>query len=565
VSPRRAGSPASAIWRLLALLLALTLVAAACGGDDDDDDGGGGGGGDDDTTQTTEEEGSPTPGGEITYGLEAETNGGFCLPEAQLAISGIQVTRTLYDTLMAPDEEGKIQPFLAESMEPNADYTEWTITIPTGIKFSDGTDLDAQLVADNLNAYAGKYEARKPLLFIFVFQDVDTITATDATTVVVKTKKPWVAFPWFMWSSSRLGIMGRAQLDAPASECANNMIGTGPFMLENWTVNQELVAVKNPNYWMTDTEGNQLPYLDKITYQPIPEVAQRVNALESGQIDMMHTSDNEQLAQRLRPMAEAGDIQVIESDKFGETNYTMLNSSKPPFDNIHARKAFAYAINQELLTQVRGGGLGTQATGPFAEGVDGYLEETGFPTHDLEKAKEEVALYKEDTGQDLEFNYSYVTSESGALTVQEIQTQLAEAGIKMTPAPAGDQATTINKALAGDFQAVGWRNHPGADPDTQYVWWKSDSPVNFGKINDPEIDRLLDEGRSETDPDARLEIYEDLNRRFAEQVYNIWGTWTIWSVSAASNVHGILGPTMPRGANFPGLGAGHYVTGIWVS
>src|SRR5207244_615745 len=128
-----------------------------------------------------------------------------------------------------------------------ADYTEWTIKIPTGVKFSDGTDLDAQIVADNLNAYAGKYEKRSPLLFIFVFQDVDSIAATDATTVVVKTKVPWVAFPWFLWSSARLGIMGRAQLDAESSDCANNLVGTGPFTLDHWTVNQELVANKNPN------------------------------------------------------------------------------------------------------------------------------------------------------------------------------------------------------------------------------------------------------------------------------------------------------------------------------
>ncbi|HVM51584.1 MAG TPA: hypothetical protein VM262_00175, partial [Acidimicrobiales bacterium] len=115
---RRAGTPANAIWRLLALLLALTLVAAACGGDDDDDDAGTGGG--DDTTDTTaaEDEGTPTPGGELVYGLEAETNGGYCLQEAQLAISGIQVTRTIYDTLAAPNENGEIEPFLAESIEP---------------------------------------------------------------------------------------------------------------------------------------------------------------------------------------------------------------------------------------------------------------------------------------------------------------------------------------------------------------------------------------------------------------------------------------------------------------
>lgn len=561
---RRAGSPASAVIRLLVVLFSISLIAAACGGDDDDSGGtkdtSGGG-----ANTTAADDSKPVAGGSITYGLEAETNGGYCLPEAQLAISGIQVTRTLYDTLTAPDENGKIQPFLAQSVEPNADYTEWTIKLRDGIKFSDGTALDAQLVADNLNAYAGKYPARKPQLFIFVFSDIDNIAATDASTVVIKTKRPWIALPWFLWSSSRLGIMGRSQLDASSTDCANKLVGTGPFILDHWTVNQELVATKNPNYWMKDKDGTQLPYLDKVTYKPIDEVAQRVNALESGQIDIMHTSDTEQLAKRLRPDQKKGDIGLLESDKFGETNYTMLNSAKPPFDNIHARKAVAYATNNELLIKVRGGGIGRPASGPFAEGVEGYLKDTGFPEYDLEKAKEEVALYKKDTGKDLEFNYSYVTSESGALTVQELQTEYADAGIKMTPAPAGDQATTINKALAHDFQAVGWRNHPGADPDTQQVWWYSTSPVNFGSIKDPNMDKLLDDGRVEADPAKRQKIYEDLNKLFASQVYNVWGSWTTWAVAYKPNVHGILGPTMPMGANFPGLGAGHWVTGVWVT
>jgi peptide/nickel transport system substrate-binding protein len=569
VVQRRAGEPATALRRLIALLFALLLVAAACGGDDDDDDDTSGGGGGDDT-ETTEggeepvEDGAPTPGGELVYGLEAETNGGYCLPEAQLAISGIQVTRTIYDTLMTPNEEGQIEPFLAESMEPNEDYTEWTITPREGVTFHDGTPLDAQIIADNLNAYRGKYEGRSPLLFIFVFQDIEDIVATPENTVVITTKRPWVALDWFLWGSSRVGIMGRSQLDADESACANNLNGTGPFKLESWTVNQELVAVKNDTYWQKDQDGNALPYLDKITYRPIPEVAQRVNALESGQIDIMHTSDTEQLAQRLRPAQENGDLEILESDLFGEVNYTMLNVSKPPFDNKNARLAFAHAIDTQLLIDVRGGGIGNLANGPFTEGVLGYTEDTGYPTHDPEKAAEYAAAYEEETGEPLSFAYTFVTSEAGTLTAQEIQTQMAEAGIDMSPQPAGDQATTINKALAGDFQAVGWRNHPGADPDTQYNWWHSGSPVNFGKINDPEMDRLLDEGRSETDPEAREQIYVDLNKLFGSEVYNVWGSWTTWAIAHQTNVHGVQGPTLPAGANFPGLGTGHYVHGMWV-
>lgn len=563
---RRASAPATAIFRLLALLLSLTFVAAACGGGDDDggsEGSGGGGGGGGAQESESEDEGDPVMGGEVVYGLEAETNGGFCLAEAQLAISGMQVTRTLYDTLTAPNEEGEIEPYLAESIEPNDDYTEWTITPRAGVKFHDGSDLDAQIIADNLNAYRGAYEGRSPLLFVFVFQDVENVVATPENTVVVSMKRPWVAFPWSLWGSSRVGIMGRAQLDADPSGCANNLVGTGPFTLEKWTVNQELVAVKNPSYWQKDADGNQLPYLDKITYRPIPEVAQRVNALESGQIDLLHTSDAEQTADRLRPAAEAGDIGLLESQAHGEVNFFMLNVSKPPFDNKNARMAVAHALDRQFLIDVRQGGIGTIANGPFAEDVMGYVEDSVFPEFDLAKAEEYAATYEQETGQKLAFTYTFVSTESGNLTAQEVQTQMADAGIDMSIRAAGDQATTINQALAGDFQLLSWRNHPGADPDTQYNWWYEGSPVNFGRIADPEINRLLDEGR--TKPEGREEIYQELHERFASEVYNIWYSRSIWVVASSPDVRGVTGPTLPIGANFPGLGAGHFVHGLWLA
>src|SRR5690606_32129651 len=113
-------------WSWLAAgVLTVAMVAAACGGSDNSS-GGGGSGNDADA-------GKPVSGGSVTYGLEAETAGGWCLPEAQLAIAGIQVARTMYDTLTAPDENGDYVPFLAQSVEPNADYTQWTIKLREGV------------------------------------------------------------------------------------------------------------------------------------------------------------------------------------------------------------------------------------------------------------------------------------------------------------------------------------------------------------------------------------------------------------------------------------------------
>jgi peptide/nickel transport system substrate-binding protein len=550
-------------WRWLAPFLALILLAAACGGGDDDDSAGGGGGG----SPSTADEGTPTPGGEVTFGLEAETTGGYCLAEAQLAISGIQVARAIYDTLTAPDEKGEIKPFLAESVEPNDDYTQWTIKLRPNVKFHDGTALDATVVKNNLDAYRGQYPKRTPLLFSFVFKDVQSVDVVDPMTVRVTTVRPWVSFPWFLWSSARLGMMGQKQLDS--SNCPKDLVGTGPFKLQNWTVNNAFVAVKNPDYWAKDKDGNQLPYLDKITFKPLEDGRARLSSLESGDFDMIHTSGALQIDE-IRKKAQDGSLNNTESDRFGEVGYIMLNASKPPFDNMIARQVLAYGIDRKKVNEIRALGIPTLAQGPFAPGNVGYLKDAGFPEYDADKAKDLVAQYKQETGQDLQFTLTHAGDPDTTQTAQLYQQLMKDIGVTVNLQPIADQSQLINAAIGGDFQAVTWRNHPGADPDTQYVWWyntkEAPNPINFGRFVDPEINKLLDEGRTTPDQATRKKIYEDLNRRFASQLWNIWASYTIWSVATQPNVHGTLGPNLPDGsAPFPGLATGIPVSGLWVS
>ena len=539
-------------FKRAAAILALGLVAAACGGGDDDSGGGGGATGDEDA-------GTPTPGGTVVYGLEAETTDGWCLPEAQLAIGGIMVAQSIYDTLSRPNAEGEMEPWLAESVEPNEDSTVWTITLREGVKFHDGTDLTAEVVKNNLDAYRGAYPARNPLLTVFVFEPIQSVDVIDPLTVQVTLKQPWVSFDATLYGSGRYGMMAQAQLDDPSS-CAENMIGTGPFKKVDWVPNQKFEAEKNEEYWATDAAGEQLPYLDSIEFRPIVEVEQRMNALESGEINAMHTSDAETVSD-LRDRAEAGEVNAFESEEFGETSYIMLNESKPPFDNIKARQALAYAADFEETNAILNDGITTQATGPFAPGNIGNLEDTGFPTYDAAEAERLVQEYEEETGQPLSFTY---TTTNAQVTIEQAQLlkEQAEAVGMSVEIVTVDQSTQIDTAISGDFEAIGWRNHPGGDPDQQYNWWKSGSPVNFGKFSDPEIDRLLDEGR--TTLEGRDQIYEDLNRRFAEEVHNIWLWYTPWTVAMAADVHGVPGEGPTSAEGFPGLAAGHPVAYMWV-
>ena len=540
---------------VIALVLVLVLISAACGGGDDDDTPGGTAG--DDTTEEPDDAGEPVAGGKVVYGLEAESSNGLCLAEAQLAISGIQVARAIYDPLTMPNADGEYVPYLAKAVTPNATYDEWTIELREGVKFHDGSDLTGEVVKNNLDAFRGKYPARSPLLFIFVYDNIDTVEATGPLTVVVTTKTAWPSFPAFLNMNGRFGVMGQAQLD-DAEHCNDNLIGTGPFKLVDWQINDHLTAEKNADYWQ---EG--LPYLDEIEFKPIPEAGQRVNSLQGGEINVMHSPNALQI-DALRQLADSGEVSLVESEEYAEVGYAMLNVAKPPFDNVNARLALAHAIDRDALNEVRNKGILTNASGPFAPGTMGYVEDSGYPEYDVEKAKEYLAKYEEETGEKLSFTYSTTAVPDSIEWAAMLQEMVEAVGASMEVRTT-DQSQLISDAIGNNFQAAGFRLHPGGDPDLQYIWWHGGSPVNFGKFADTEIDRLLEEGRVESDPAKRDAIYQDVNRRFAEQAYNLWYQWTLWAVGTATDVHGVLGSDLPDGSKpFPGLADGHSVAGLWV-
>jgi peptide/nickel transport system substrate-binding protein len=542
----------------VACLVALALAAAACGGGGDDSGGGGGGG-------ASGDEGTPTPGGQVVYGLEAETTDGWCLPEAQLAISGIMVARTIYDTLTRPNADGGYDPWLAESVDHNEDYTQWTIKIRDGVKFHDGSDLTAEVVKNNLDAYRGQYEGRNPLLFAIVFDNVANVDVVDPLTVRVTTSTPWVDFDGYLFSSGRLGMMAQAQLD-DAEHCSENLIGTGPFKLDEWVPNQHLVAEKNPDYWATDDDGNQLPYLDEIEYRPQPELTQHVNSLRSGEEDVFHMSSNTAAVtlKDMRDLAAKGDINLTESDDFAEVGLLMLNATTPPFDNIKAREAVDLAYNAKELNDSLNLGIPKLANGPFAPGATGYLEDTGYKTSDPEKAKTLVREYEEETGQQLSFTIT--TGQDTALQrqIDVIKQAFEDVGMKVETTTL-EQSALIQKAIEKGYQMITWRNYPGLDPDNLYVWWYGqNNPVNFMGFDDPEVNDLLDRGRETADEGERKTIYEDLNKELNKEHYMLWTTYTIWAMPSAPDVHGFVGARPPDGgSDYTGLALGVDPALIW--
>jgi peptide/nickel transport system substrate-binding protein len=552
--------PRRPVRLLVTIGAVLALLAVACSGGTRE-------AGDEDRTARPRAP-TPTEGGSITYGIEAETVGGWCLPSAQLAAGGAEIAQAVYETLTVPYANGRFVPYLARSINHNQDYTQWTIALREGITFHDGEPLNAAAVVQNLDAY------RAGPLWGVVFADISDVQPVDNLTVLVTTRVPWVAFPAFLWGTGRVGIAAPAQLD-DAAKCATNLIGTGPFSLKSWVPNDSLVVTKNSRYWQRDRSGKALPYLDEITFRPREDTSQRVNGLKGGDLDLIHVADGQQIA-GLRTDAQAGLVKLLESKRGAEVDHTMLNAGQAPFDHRSCRLAVAYATDTEALSE-RAGGVTPIATQPFAPRTPGYQRNPGYPSYNPDDAEQFLRQCTSEMGVDeLRFTLDSTPDPPVQALANAIKDQMAKVGIRVELAPPTTQSRYIDLAVAGQFQAILWRNFPSADPDTTYPWWHSAAvqpgtdttvrnPVNFSSISDPVIDQNLERGRSEPDPARRKLLYQEIGRQFAKEAYNLWAWYVDWAFAARPRVNGLQGVDLPNGDHrgLP-ITSVQPVLGLWV-
>ncbi|HZM38181.1 MAG TPA: ABC transporter substrate-binding protein [Acidimicrobiales bacterium] len=587
----------------LGAFLVLMLAAAACGGNNGDDDDAG-----DANQDTSGDEGEPVQGGTLVYGLEADTANGWAPYRTSCATSCYIPFTAVSDSLFAVNDDGEIVPLLAESVDHNDDYTEWTITLKDGIKFHDGTPLDADAVKFNIETCVGS-----PLTGA-AYASVGPITASGQTVTIATKNGPWVALPAYFgygacgymfskdWLSSLPDVPHRspnnpfydaALAATPADGDPAAPIGLGAFKFESYEPGNgnSFRAVRNEDYWRgpNGITGENLPYLDAIEAVASVDIDSRANALRSGEFDIMHTANAETIAE----LMDDDSVETVTSDRYGETNYIMLNTAQGtnlmtgaqidpqganadnPMLNLHCRRALAHGIDLDRLAEERGGGISTPANGPFPPGSRGYLEDSGYPAYDIDAAQAEMDTCLSDLGTDsISFDFNTTNDpfnvETNTLIVSMWQEAFGdEVNANITPI---EQGQYIGIALLGNFDVFAWRNHGGTDPDQQLLWWISaaSAPIgsqalNFGRFSDEVIDENLITIRTNPDEDARTEAAENINKRFGEEVYNLWTSWTIWGISSQPYVNDQVLNTLPDGSKGIELAfAGrHQLNQIW--
>jgi peptide/nickel transport system substrate-binding protein len=529
-------------YRAIVLALGLVMVAAACGSDDDEPNAGGDAG-TEETTTTEEGDGperEPVKGGELVFGVESDV--ATLAPGEAAQPSDKVITLGIYDPLTTY-VDGKIEPHLAESIEGNAELTQYTIKLREGVTFHDDTPLNADAVVKHFLRLQDPATACPCKTNADQITSMDTPDGPEGLTVVFNLAVPNVAFPDFLAGSS--GYIESPTAVASGVNLKTDGVGTGPFELEEFVAGERTVLVANPDYWGEDENGIQLPYLDKLTIVPIPDSGQRVAALETGDIDIFQTADSKTVKQA----EDAG----FAAQKISGSSSTIIlfNNSKPPFDDVRARQAVAYAIDKDLINERAYDGVRVPSYSGFALDSAYYNPDAGTPKYDPDKARELV----EELGG-LDFTLICIPTPEAELILNIIKQLGEDVGMNIT-LETQEQGAYVNRIFSkgGDYEAGCFRSSHFIEPDAIRPGLTTGDAGNLVFYSNPDVDRLLDEGRQTDDFEQRKEKYFEVQELTGEDVPLITTLYDLFgNVYEASRV----GPPPPGepnslGAIKPGL------------
>jgi peptide/nickel transport system substrate-binding protein len=528
----------------------------------------------------------PVPGGALVVSGEAEVANPWTPAAMQCDSYCQQRARAFYDPVAAVGDDLKVHGVLADTITPNATFTQWKIKVRAGIKFTDGTPVDAAAVLRNLNETGSGLLVSKALVDLARNKDgtFKTTTEADKMTFTMFTGKngdaakpiSWPGFDFYLTGQWGL-IASPTWLDKVKKDptAATKPIGSGPFVVQSYAPRDALVVVKNPNYWQKDANGVQLPYLDKITFKVIEDSQTTEQALQDGNIDIFSTSS----AQVISDLRKTPDkFPMVEQSNYTETNYTLIDLAKKntPIADQRVRCALSMAVDRQELIDLTEGGILKPANGLFSPGQEGYLADNGFSTdQNIDGAKKLIDAYKKDHPGTVNVTYGHTADRIGDQAAQLLKGYWDKIGVT-TKIDVVPQDQFITLALLGDksFFMYGWRNHAGIKVDQQNFWWNSASGVvdgglslNFGRINDPKVDADLATARSDADPAKRQAAAEDINRIFAAQCYQIPTSWTLWGTPHKPSVQGLSTWVLPDGAvsrDGAGFSGQFWVTTLWM-
>lgn len=428
-------------------------------------------------------------------------------PHTQTAFASFRLLELIYEPLVNLDADLNVVPSLAESWSFSEDATTLTLNLRQGVTFHNGAEFTSEDVLASMNRILDETTAAAARANYLSIASIDT---PDDYTVVFNLSEPDVPLLAAL-ATTNAAIADSADIES--GDIATVANGTGPFSLASWTPDESTQLSANADWW---GEG---PFVDGIDIRIIPDETSILAALRAGTIDFALLNDP------LVATLLIGDSNIVLNTAPSIAYHVLQLRSTiedSPLAILEVRQAISCAIDRQEVLDVASLGEGI-VTGPLTMAAFALpTEELFCYEKDIERAQELMAAAGVE-GFTLNVIAANAEPPTALSEAQSIQAQLAEIGITVE-IESMELSVYVDRWLAGDFEAAIALNGGRPDPYTMYArYWQSTGNLNnVAGYSDSTLDELMATGRTETDPQARYDIFAEFQHHLAEQAPWVW-------------------------------------------
>lgn len=536
--------------RVLAGVLVTGLVLTGCGGGKEPSGGGTAG------TETAGADGTGAVSGGSGAGNGSGSVGvdttGFLMDVLNADIQTADVQKTtkdytvptnIFDRLadIQVDDQGvsKIVPSLAEKWDISGDGLEYTFYLQKGVKFQNGNDFTAEdvlytferllTVEGGLNTELLDQVKGAAELMEGTADTLEGVEVVDDYTVKITLKEPFAAF------LSCLTAPGLSIYDSEATEAAGDQfgmdpavtVGTGPFKFAGWNFNDQLVLVKNDDYW------RGAPELPGVVIKIIPDTETQTMMFESGELDLLDLDFVTDAADRF---LETYPDQIVQGPRVGITYFTM-NFNKEPFQDVKVRQAVQMAIDRQAILDALYGGRGQVEHGIYPYGLIGFNEGQTKISYDPEGAKALLEEAGYGSGFTMELAADASASDTVTMALEIIKEQLSEVGIQ-AEIKNYDESTWLETRKSGELGSFmsTWTADFNDPENFIYTFFGNEEKTKIRSINYPDqtVMARVSAARGIVNEDERLAEYQALEEKLIHEDaawVPMYSRMHLWAVS----------------------------------
>jgi peptide/nickel transport system substrate-binding protein len=502
------------------------------------------------------EQAAAPSGGTVVYGLES--NFDKLDPNATTFTNVGRISLHVAEPLLWQTKLGEFNPGLATEWSVNEDATEYTLKLREGVKFHDGTPFNAEAVKFTFDRIVNPdTKSQTAFSLIGPYQETEVV---DDYTVKVRFSTPYAPFLDSL-SSPYLAPVSPTALQEVGEENwgITALVGTGPYKLESYTPDSEVVLVRNPDYaWAPEHLGVSGPAnIEKIIYKIIAEPATRIASLETGETTFIETVPEIDFAR----VKEDPNFVTVEEPQPGSGWSLMMNQQNPPMDQLAVRRAIQLASDNAGMIATIWNGIGTPGCSPLTNVMFGFDPETcnmyPYNVDEANKALEEAGWVdsdgdgiREKDGQKLTIGHYYrAESPLSQQMADYMKADLAKIGIDVE-LNGLSRSGYFDAVRAGEHHTQNWWD-TFSDPDGVRILFHSSNAgggTNRNNYIDEEMDKLIDEAAGTPDAAKRVELYKQIQKKVADEAIMVFYNDPMTLYAHSNKLDGVI---YYQGGNYP--------------